>query len=91
MPDEVNWDNVQWSEPVKYNPAEGIPPAKPTSWADVANAVAPMVASGFLKPSQFPGLYQALGLPPAVEPDDLPKEQPCRTKSIGTTSSGVSR
>jgi hypothetical protein len=25
MPDDVNWDNVQWDEPAKYNPAEGIP------------------------------------------------------------------
>jgi hypothetical protein len=31
MPDEVNWDQVVWSEPVKYNPAEGIPPARPAS------------------------------------------------------------
>jgi hypothetical protein len=31
MTDEVNWDNVQWSEPVKYNPAEGIPTVKPPS------------------------------------------------------------
>jgi hypothetical protein len=31
MPDEVNWDNVHWNEPMKYNPAEGIPPARPVS------------------------------------------------------------
>jgi hypothetical protein len=94
MADEVNWDNVQWGEPVKYNPAEGIPPARPTScpeaqllewlltcqsaeaagiplkardWSSVAGKVAPLVSDKFLKASQFPGLYQALGLP-------LPKE-----------------
>jgi hypothetical protein len=31
MPDEVNWDQVVWSEPLKYNPAEGLPPARPAS------------------------------------------------------------
>jgi hypothetical protein len=34
MPDEVNWDNVQWGDPVKYNPAEGIPPARPVSYPE---------------------------------------------------------
>jgi hypothetical protein len=32
---DVDWDKVVWDEPAKYNPAEGIPPAKPTSCQDV--------------------------------------------------------
>jgi hypothetical protein len=111
MPDEVNWNDVQWSEPVKYNPAEGIPPARPAScpkaqlldwllayqagqvvplpggtsvvlgpgpsarivvkpargWSAVEGKIAPLVSDKFLKASQFPGLYQALGLPLARE------------------------
>jgi hypothetical protein len=49
-------------------PYATLSPVEKKDWADVANAVAPMVASGFLKPSQFPALYSQLGLPPAEEP-----------------------
>jgi hypothetical protein len=49
-------------------PYATLSPVEKKDWADTANAVSPMVASGFLKPSQFPALYAQLGLPPAEEP-----------------------
>jgi hypothetical protein len=48
-------------------PYASLAPVEHQDWSQTANAVAPLVASGFLKPSQFAAMYDKLGLPPAEE------------------------
>jgi hypothetical protein len=49
-------------------PYASLAPVEHQDWSQTANAVAPLVSVGFLKPSQFAAMYDKLGLPPAEEP-----------------------